>query len=269
MAARSTDRARRKSRQRRAGLGSRLRLRWRAASAARKTAVVIIGAIAPIVLGAVASYYAPGVLARLFGNDEMPVAVTVQRHPVIAVGGRAGTVVVPQPYEQLGSPPKGDCGPSLHDFAVGLGGADAGATNLRLVLQGRASAVLVTVRIKVVERRPAQDGTYLACPRGGDFAVPRDVRINLDEPTPSVRYFVQSKEVKSPFILSIPPGTSEIVDLHITASKGLYRWTAELELLADGRRRTEPIDDHGQPFRTTSLAKDPSHIWNGEEWRTL
>jgi hypothetical protein len=103
---------------------------------------------------------------------------------------------------------------------------------------------------------------------GGDFVVPRDVRVNLDEPQPVLHYFVAGQEVASPFVLSLTSGEAEVIDLHVTATTGLNDWTAEIAVVVDGDRRITVIDDDGQPFRTTGVLPEAATVyeWGGGGW---
>jgi hypothetical protein len=95
----------------------------------------------------------------------------------------------------------------------------------------------------------------------------RDVRVNLDAPVPVLRYFVRAQEVASPLVLTMVKGESELVDLRVTAVKGLYHWVAELQFVIAGKRSTVRIDDAGRPFHTTGLGAGPRYRFDGRTWQ--
>lgn len=236
--------------------------------ASSKVTTFLAAAFATSIIAAGVTYYAPGLWSSL-RRDKSPITINVDIDPNISAGVPAetypGTYVVPLRASQLGQPPliASACGRTLYNFAVGIGGAGAMMTNLRLTIQSQEeSSVVLTVRIKVLERHPIQRGTYLGCGHsGGDFAVARDVRASLDEQVPKLHYFVLDREVKSPFILSIKRGDAEIIDLHATASNGLYVWEAEVEMVIEGRRQVIPVTNNGQPFRTSGVVKGSKLIY--------
>jgi len=144
-----------------------------------------------------------------------------------------------------------------------MGGGNARVSNLRLTIQARTdAAIVVMIRIKVVSRGPLLTGTYLACYRGGgDFAVQRDARVDLDEPDPRVRYFVADQETSTSLSLTLTRQTVEMIDLYVTATRASYEWTAEADILADGKQYTLSIDYQGKPFRTSGLAPGAAIVY--------
>lgn len=234
----------------------------------RKVAIFVAATAATALIGAGVTYAVQGALTHL-GRPDLPVALHVEIDPVNSVSGLAGAYVVPRTIDELRGmrPPNGECGSAMHELAAGLGGSDAGATNLRVTVQGRSEAsVVLTLRVKILERHAVKQGIYLTCPRGGDAVVPRDVRFDLDEKSPSPHYFISDQEAESALIMSVTKGHEEIIDIHAAAEDGLYHWVAELDILADGQRIVETLDDSGKPFRTSGVVRAAAYSFQESEW---
>ena len=190
-------------------------------------------------------------------NSDPPISVTTEVHPE---GGRTGS----QPLFAIPAESQSAVRPEhpneqvCRDWARDLGGADVGVTYVRIVLQGRTRAnVLIEGRILVKNRLPAIPGPYEDCTQvGGDFAVSRDVRVDLEDPNLRWEYYVLGQRQDGPFLLSITEGASEVIDLQVYARTALFEWTAELELLVDGERSVVPITDNGTVFRTSGIVSE-------------
>lgn len=258
---------------------------------------VIFSAFGTLLVGVLVAWLGPGglwpaVSSSPGSQDQGVMASKTINAPAVAVqvetgstiglnetvGGFVSAYVIPRPLGELGDPPPADCGKNLGELTRRLGGADAGSSSARVVVQGLANAaVVLAVRVKIVARDPIQSGTYLACRSGGGgLVVPRDVVVNLDDVDPVPKYLVRGRDTGKPFALTVSQGESEIIDLYAKATTGCYLWIAEIDATIDGKRHTFVINDEGRPFRTSGLQPGPKTVyayssgdsqWTAERWK--
>ncbi|MFG2364422.1 helix-turn-helix domain-containing protein [Streptomyces mirabilis] len=158
------------------------------------------------------------------------------------------TQVPPPPVEQ-------DAGV----WAATQGAVPGRQTMVQISMQGKSSTavVLEALRVRIVSRGTPVTGNAYAMGQGcgGDLA-PRDFSVNLDinRPIPHAR------AVQFPYRVS----AEDPEVLLVTAATETYdcTWYLELDWSSQGRTGTVRIDDHGRPFRTSSI-KGLSHYWYG------
>ncbi|MEV6507877.1 helix-turn-helix transcriptional regulator [Streptomyces sp. NPDC051642] len=145
-----------------------------------------------------------------------------------------------------------------------------GQTNVEISVQGRSSTavVLEALRVRVVGRTAPAPGTAYSMARGcgGDIS-PRYFGVNLDAHRPLVRPEPGGDMGKTVPAVHLPYRVSatdpEVLLVKARTGTCDCRWYLELDWSSQGRTGTLRIDDHGKPFRTSSIKGLP-HYWYGE-----
>ncbi|MFF4038971.1 XRE family transcriptional regulator [Streptomyces sp. NPDC001816] len=142
-------------------------------------------------------------------------------------------------------------------------------TMVQISVQGKSSTavVLAALRVRIVSRGTPVNGNAYAMGQGcGSDLPPRNFSVNLDvdrpiaharpgndsgRPVPAVQ-FPYRVSAEDPEVLQVT-ATTEAYDCN---------WYLELDWSSQGRTGTVRIDDHGHPFRTSSIKGLP-HYWYG------
>ncbi|MCX4762853.1 helix-turn-helix domain-containing protein [Streptomyces sp. NBC_01275] len=154
-------------------------------------------------------------------------------------------------------------------WAASQGAVHGRTTNLRITVQGRGSAavVLEALHVRVVNhttpasRRGIAYSTYEGC---GAVLVPRYFSVNLDANRPLARSMPGNDPDRPAPAIDFPYQVSlrepEVLLLAASTESCTCDWYLELDWSSQGRTGTVRIDDHGRPFRTTSITGLP-HYW--------
>ncbi|MEU1474045.1 helix-turn-helix transcriptional regulator [Streptomyces sp. NPDC005760] len=202
-------------------------------------------------------------------------------------GQRGTSVGTPLTWSANSQIWEGSCG---HDYVIdkppsevpppplvqdaGIWAATQGAihgreTKVQISVQGRSSTavVLEALRVRITGRGSPAPGTAYAMDQGcGGGITPRGFDVNLDIDRP-VAHAVAGNEtgqtvpaVQFPYRVS----ASDPEVLLVSATTQTYdcNWYLELDWSSQGRTGTVRIDDHGRPFRTTSIKGLP-RLWYG------
>ncbi|MFF6781181.1 helix-turn-helix domain-containing protein [Streptomyces sp. NPDC012510] len=144
-------------------------------------------------------------------------------------------------------------------------------TKVQISVQGRSSTavVLKALRVRIVSRGTPGGGSAYAMGQGcGSDLTPRRFTVNLDVDRP----IAHPKDgadgghtipaVHFPYQVSAED--PEVLQVDATTQAYDARWYLELEWSSQGRTGTIRVDDHGRPFRTTSIKGLP-HYWYGRD----
>ncbi len=142
-------------------------------------------------------------------------------------------------------------------------------TNLRISVQGRGSAavVLEALHVRVVNRttpgvrRGIAYSMYEGC---GAILIPRYFSVNLDAHRPLARSMPGNDPGRPVTAVDFPYQVSlrepEVLLVSARTESCTCDWYLDLDWSSQGRTGTVRIDDHGRPFRTTSIKGLP-HYW--------
>ncbi|MFJ4206187.1 helix-turn-helix domain-containing protein [Streptomyces sviceus] len=174
--------------------------------------------------------------------------------------------VIDKPPSQVPPPPLvQDAG----IWAATQGAIHGRETKVQISVQGRSSTavVLEALRVRITGRSSPAPGTAYAMDQGcGGGITPRGFDVNLDIDRP-VAHAVAGNDtgqtvpaVQFPYRVS----ATDPEVLLVTATTQTYdcNWYLELDWSSQGRTGTVRIDDHGRPFRTTSI-KGLTRLWYG------
>ncbi len=231
------------------------------AAAAAAVATAALGFVVPQVLGAIKTKVAPG--PALHAQVIADVARFRSSAPHVP------EFVIPRPLARIGPPPDASdidpqfprqlamrAAPLRYAWAHQQGGVDATETLLRISISGSSAAAtdLQQLRVRLVHCQPPLKGqlvTYLGL---GSGIGARYFSIDLDSAGPVAEYVDAKGRIKreQPFPLRVTDSDQEIFDVSAGITRHDCQWTLLLDWTAGARHGTTVIDDHGQPFRTTS-----------------
>lgn len=143
-------------------------------------------------------------------------------------------------------------------------------TIVQISVQGRSSTavVLEDLRVRVVGRTsPAPGIAYSMADGCGGGLTPRYFDVDLDKDRPLARPVAgEGPDGRTVSTMRLPYRVSstdpEVLRVNAHTEGCDCRWYLELDWSSQGRSGTVRIDDHGRPFRTSSIKGLP-HYWYG------
>ncbi|OKK22875.1 DNA-binding protein [Streptomyces sp. CB00455] len=174
--------------------------------------------------------------------------------------------VIAKPPAQVPAPPvEQDAGA----WAATQGAVHGQQTRVQISVQGRSSTavVLEALRVRMVSRDTPAAGSAYAMGQGcGGDLTPRRFTVNLDIDRPVAGPKDGSDVERTIPAVHFPYRVSaedpEVLLVDATTQTYDARWYLELDWSSQGRTGTIRIDDHGRPFRTSSIKGMP-HYWYG------
>lgn len=174
--------------------------------------------------------------------------------------------VIAKPPRQVPPPPApGDAAA----WAGSQGAVHGRTTNLRITVQGQgpAAVVLTALHVRIAERsapatRPSiAYSMYEGC---GAALIPRYFSVDLDAHRPLARSVPGNDPSRPAPAIDFPYRVSlrepEVLFLSARTAACTCDWYVELEWSSQGRTGSVRVDDHGRPFRTTTIKGLP-HYW--------
>jgi hypothetical protein len=181
--------------------------------------------------------------------------------------------VVDRPIGEVPPPPSGNAAEGRFAWGKEIGGVDAFASLIRVVISGKAKApvLLQSLRIRVVDRRRPLSGTLLSYSGRGQPQSVRYVQVDLAKEPPAWTYIGPEGKPGELFPLRVTESETEVFDIYAFATRGDVYWYLELDYTADGDQGTARIDDDGEPFRTTQSGApgQRQYAWIHGRWRPL
>lgn len=176
--------------------------------------------------------------------------------------------VIAKPPQQVPPPPPPQ---DAAVWAGTLGAVHGRNTLVRISVQGRSSTavVLEALRVRVVGRTAPAEGNAYAMEQGcGGAVTPRYFDVDLDIDRPIARP-VDGNDTGTPIpAMRLPYRVSaedpEVLLVRAETETCDCRWYLELDWSSQGRTGTVRIDDHGRPFRTSSIKGLPRY-WYGTD----
>ncbi|MFF4249529.1 helix-turn-helix domain-containing protein [Streptomyces sp. NPDC001822] len=153
-------------------------------------------------------------------------------------------------------------------WARALDGVDGGAMRLALTVQGasRDAVVLTGLSVRVLARGPALDRSAYSMGTGcGSGITPQSFDVDLDDARPRTEpvagtqgdLVVPAKDF--PYRVSSTDVEVFHLDAHVEGHD--VSWYLELAWSSGGRTGTLRVDDHGRPFRTSSITARPEYLY--------
>nr|WP_262418390.1 transcriptional regulator [Streptomyces sp. SP2-10] len=174
--------------------------------------------------------------------------------------------VIAKPPQQVPPPPAPQ---DAAAWAGSLGAVHGRTTHLRITVQGRGSAavILEALHVRVVNRTTpaARRGIAYSMYEGcGAILIPRHFSVNLDAHRPLARSVPGNDPDRADPAVDFPYQVSlrepEVLLLSARSDSCTCDWYVDLDWSSQGRTGTVRIDDHGRPFRTTTIEGLP-HYW--------
>ncbi|MCD9873223.1 helix-turn-helix domain-containing protein [Streptomyces guryensis] len=182
-------------------------------------------------------------------------------------GGCAHDYVIAKEPDQVPPPPVPQ---DAAAWAATQGAVHGRQTMVQISVQGKSSTavVLEALRVRIVGRGTPVTGTTYDMAQGcGGGLGPRYFDVNLDINRPIARAVPGADDRGDPapavqFPYRVSAQDPEV--LLVTATTQTYdcSWYLELDWSSQGRTGTVRIDDHGRPFRTSSIKGLPRY-WYG------
>ena len=171
--------------------------------------------------------------------------------------------VVSKPPQQVPPPPPPQ---DARPWAASQSAVHGRQTMVEISVQGRTSTavVLEALRVRVVGRSAPVEGNSYAMDNGcGGALTPRSFDVDLDKDRPIARP-VDGNDTGTPIpAMRLPYRVSaedpEVLLVDAQTKSCDCSWYLELDWSSQGRTGTVRIDDHGRPFRTTSIEGLPNY----------
>ena len=179
--------------------------------------------------------------------------------------------LVDRPIQRVPRPPNGNSFEGRFEWAKALGGVDAEASLIRVVVAGKTKSpvLLQGLRFKLVDSRPALKGTLLSYMGIGAAQGVRYIEVNLGNHPPTWKYLGLEGQPEEHFPLRVTESDSEVFDILAYGPRGDDYWQLALDYTADGEQHSATIDDDGEPFHTTRsrVAGQRTYVWDRGHWR--
>ncbi|MEU6344747.1 helix-turn-helix transcriptional regulator [Streptomyces sp. NPDC046977] len=181
--------------------------------------------------------------------------------------------VIDKPPQQVPPPPAPQ---DATPWARTQGAVHGGRILLSISVQGRTdtAVVLEALRVRVIGRAAPVKGTVYFTGQGcGSDISPRSFAVNLDKDRPIARPVpgndsgTTTPALQMPYRVSSKDPEVLFVDARTTSCD--CRWYLELDWSSQGRTGTERIDDHGLPFRTSSIEGLPHYWYANRKWTPI
>jgi hypothetical protein len=212
-----------------------------------------------------------------WARREDPLQVFVETDPEIIYANARDWILFPQfvpldTGEQVPPPPQRTL--ALAQWAKEQGGTPAAWVDMQITLRAwdDLEVIVDTVRVEAIERQ-VPSGVVVKKPIGGASIQ----RAQLDVTLSTLGCTVIPRregdgEPLDGFAFQLKPGEVQRLVLHVGTDHDApepvdaYGWTALLDLLVQGRRKTVKITDDGKPFVLVNANRFPTLLWMGDTW---
>nr|WP_307819175.1 helix-turn-helix domain-containing protein [Streptomyces sabulosicollis] len=205
------------------------------------------------------------------GSTQVPLTLSTRSH--VWENGCGHRYLIDRPPSQVAPPPTEQDAPT---WAAAHGAVHGGTTNVEVTVQGRASSavVLQALHVRVVGRRTPLAWSSFAMDNGcGGSLTPRAFSVNLDAARPLARP-TDGNDAGKPipavhFPYRVSASDPEVLLVNARTAGCDCSWYLELDWTSGGRSGTLRIDDHGSPFRTSSVKGRPAYAYDYTDgtWR--
>ncbi|WP_413806304.1 helix-turn-helix domain-containing protein [Streptomyces sp. OE57] len=205
------------------------------------------------------------------GSAQVPLTLSTRSH--VWENGCGHRYLIDRPPTQVAPPPTEQDAPT---WAAAHDAVHGGTTNVEVTVQGRASSavVLQALHVRVVGRRTPLAWSSFAMDNGcGGSLTPRAFSVNLDAARPLARP-TDGNDAGKPipavqFPYRVSASDPEVLLVNARTAGCDCIWYLELDWSSGGRSGTVRIDDHGSPFRTSSVKGRPAYAYDYTDgtWR--
>ncbi|MEU8876491.1 helix-turn-helix domain-containing protein [Streptomyces javensis] len=200
----------------------------------------------------------------LGGSSKLPLTLATRSH--VWENGCGHRYLIDRAPTQVAPPPTEQDAPT---WAAAHDAVHGGTTNVEVTVQGRASSavVLQALHVRVVGRRTPLAWSSFAMDNGcGGSLTPRAFSVNLDATRPLARP-TDGNDAGKPipavqFPYRVSASDPEVLLVNARTAGCDCSWYLELDWSSGGRSGTVRIDDHGSPFRTSSVKGRPAYAYD-------
>ncbi|GAA3357119.1 hypothetical protein GCM10017744_026480 [Streptomyces antimycoticus] len=198
------------------------------------------------------------------GSTQVPLTLSTRSH--VWENGCGHRYLIDRSPSQVAPPPTEQDAPT---WAAAHGAVHGGTTNVEVTVQGRASSavVLQALHVRVVGRRTPLAWSSFAMDNGcGGALTPRAFSVNLDAARP-LAHPTEGNDAGKPipavhFPYRVSASDPEVLLVNARTAGCDCSWYLELDWSSGGRSGTLRIDDHGSPFRTSSIKGRPQYAYD-------
>lgn len=219
-------------------------------------------------------WLAKGAVQR--ARDRRPLQTFVEQDTAIIFGTIPDWVGFPyyfdcQPEQLPVDPPH--MGVDWWTWAIDNHGIPARRSEIAVTLLPKTESTVIVdrLRVKLVEVTPTPPGSIVVHPHGGAAIVHRQGRIRLlGKMAPIVSFLEQgSAEKRSGFTFALSAGEPArlAITAHAEEADYLYKWTAVLDLIVGGKRRSVEISNNGKPFVLHGGGGCEGFEWSDGSWQ--
>ncbi|WP_251982611.1 transcriptional regulator [Streptomyces violaceusniger] len=206
------------------------------------------------------------------GSTQVPLTLSTRSH--VWENGCGHRYLIDRPPSEVAPPPTEQDAPT---WAAAHGAVHGGTTNVEVTVEGRASSavVLQALHVRVVGRRTPLTWSSFAMDNGcGGSLTPRAFSVNLDAARP-LAHPTEGNDAGKPipavsFPYRVSASDPEVLLVNARTAGCDCSWYLELGWTSGGRSGTLRIDDHGSPFRTSSIKGRPQYAYDYTDgsWHT-
>lgn len=206
------------------------------------------------------------------GSTQVPLTLSTRSH--VWENGCGHRYLIDRGPSEVAPPPTEQDAPT---WAAAHDAVHGGTTNVEVTVQGRASSavVLQALHVRVVGRRTPLAWSSFAMDNGcGGSLTPRAFSVNLDAARPLARP-TEGNDAGKPipavrFPYRVSASDPEVLLVNARTADCDCSWYLELDWTSGGRSGTLRIDDHGSPFRTSSIKGRPQYAYDYTDgsWHT-
>lgn len=198
------------------------------------------------------------------GSTQVPLTLSTRSH--VWENGCGHRYLIDRSPSEVAPPPTEQDAPT---WAAAHDAVHGGTTNVEVTVQGRASSavVLQALHVRVVGRRTPLAWSSFAMDNGcGGSLTPRAFSVNLDAARPLARP-TEGNDAGKPipavrFPYRVSASDPEVLLVNARTAGCDCSWYLELDWTSGGRSGTLRIDDHGSPFRTSSIKGRPQYAYD-------
>ncbi|MET9535433.1 helix-turn-helix transcriptional regulator [Streptomyces sp. NPDC006649] len=206
------------------------------------------------------------------GRSVPAVPLTVNVRPYIWEDPCSQSYLVDRAAAKMPPPPAEQDAAS---WATALGGVSSGGARIELSVQGKTAdaVVLQALHVRIVGRHaPLAWASYAMGDGCGGGIVPAGFDVNLDTGTPLAEPAAgvqgDRKVPATDFPYKVSATDPQVLEINATTSAHDVSWYLDLQWSSSDRHGTIRIDDHGRPFRASSMKGRPHYVHplGGDTW---
>ncbi|WP_405913018.1 helix-turn-helix domain-containing protein [Streptomyces sp. NBC_00963] len=206
------------------------------------------------------------------GRSTPAVPLTVNVRPYVWDDQCSQSYLVDRPAAKMPPPPAEQDAAS---WATALGGVSSGGARIELSVQGKTAdaVVLQALHVRIVGRHaPLAWNSYAMGDGCGGGLKPAGFDVNLDAGTPLTEPAAgvqgDRKIPATDFPYRVSSSDPQVLEIKASTAAHDVSWYLDLQWSSGDRHGTIRLDDHGKPFRASSVQGRPRYVHplGGDTW---